>query len=230
MKRSLTVEQAAQKFRLHANTVRRFLRQGRLKGKKISGRSGGEWMILEKAEILPPGPKGPAALSYRELKCIYRFSLSLTRNVDEAHIREMIRRGFFSDSISLHELGIVESVAKDVLRRSKWQELDPLLLERAKSIVERGAKVPFQARHAEWYPEYRTYEQRLADSTAEERRQKRIAARVAPGAEEAPKVKNEAISARVTAYHAARRQAKAERIARARAAAHPSPQAQPVLP
>jgi hypothetical protein len=69
----------------------------------LPGRSGGEWMIPEKAEILPPGPKGAAALSYRELKSIYSFSLSLTRNVDEAHIREMILRGFFSKGIAIHE-------------------------------------------------------------------------------------------------------------------------------
>jgi hypothetical protein len=48
---------------------------------------------LAKAEILPLAPKGPEALSYRELKRIHAFSFSLTKGVDHAQIIEMIRRG-----------------------------------------------------------------------------------------------------------------------------------------
>ncbi|HEY7337780.1 MAG TPA: hypothetical protein VH639_23000 [Bryobacteraceae bacterium] len=95
--------------------------------------------------------KRPTALSNRELKRIYVSSLRLTVDVDSAQIREMIKRGFFSNGIWLDELDLLEAVAKEVVNRRDEMgrttlETDPLLWARAKDILDLGAKVPLKDR------------------------------------------------------------------------------------
>src|ERR1700722_7976361 len=101
---NLTVQQAAakfgkhvKKFGKHVNTIRRALRTGALAGRKVSGRSGGEWRVSGKAELKRPEPpkRGAAAMSVRELREAYAFSRFLTVGVSRDMIREMIRHDFF---------------------------------------------------------------------------------------------------------------------------------------
>ena len=60
--------------------------------------------------------KEPARMSNLELKRIHASSLHLTKNIDRAQIREMIRCGFFSNGIWLDELDVLESVANEIMK------------------------------------------------------------------------------------------------------------------
>jgi hypothetical protein len=98
-------------------------------------------------------PKEPIALSNWALKRIYAASLRLTANVDRSQIREMIRRGFFSNGIWLDELDLLESVAKEVVNSRDENgrttlERDPELWWKAKEIIDLAARVPLKDRHA----------------------------------------------------------------------------------
>ena len=96
--------------------------------------------------------KEPTKLSNRELKRIYASSLRLTANIDRAQIREMIRRGFFSNGLWLNELDVLESVAKEIMNDGDGKgrtmlEIDPELWMKAKEIVDIRARVPPKERH-----------------------------------------------------------------------------------
>src|SRR5215472_12322294 len=91
--------------------------------------------------------KDPAKLSNRELKRIYASSLRLTKNIDRAQIREMIRRDFFSKGIWLDELDVLESVSKEIMNDSDEKgrpmgKIAPELWRKAKEIVDIAARVP----------------------------------------------------------------------------------------
>ena len=93
--------------------------------------------------------KEPAKLSNRELKRIYASSLGLTKNVDRAQIRQMIRRGFFSKGIWLEELDVLESVAKEIMNDRDGEGrtmlvIDPKLWMSAKKIVDIRARIPLK--------------------------------------------------------------------------------------
>src|SRR5262249_41442754 len=91
--------------------------------------------------------KEPAKLSNRALKRIHASSLRLTRNIDRAQIREMIRRGFFSKGIWLDELDVLESVAKEIMNDRDAEgrtmlEIDQELWMKEKDSVDVAARVP----------------------------------------------------------------------------------------
>ena len=91
--------------------------------------------------------KEPAKLSNGELKRLHASSLRLTANIDWGQIREMIRRGFFSEGIWLDELDVLVSVSKEIVnqRDEKGQtmlEIDSELWMKAKEIVDVGARIP----------------------------------------------------------------------------------------
>lgn len=151
---TLTVAQAARKFNLHPNTIRRLLRQGRLAGKKIASTGSGQWLVSAKATLPLQPPNGPESMSGHELKKIYASSSRLTANVDRSQIREMIRRGFFVKGVWLDELETLESVAKEIVhdRDKKGRtilQIDPEFWGRAKEIVDLGAKIRFKERYSE---------------------------------------------------------------------------------
>jgi len=123
---TLTVNQAARKFELHPDTVRRLLRQGRIIGTKVAGRGGLKWLVSANAAVQPALPKGRATWLTRELKRIYKSSARLTTNVERSQIREMIRRGFFSNGIWLDEFDKVESVAKEIVNKRERSGRTPL--------------------------------------------------------------------------------------------------------
>jgi hypothetical protein len=144
----LTIHEVAAKFHKHPNTIRRFLREGRIKGKKLKGRSGGEWLVSIQTELKPPAPTGPAALTDPELRQIYHMSRGLTVGVDEALIREMIKRGFFQKSIPEDEFARIEAVAIGVMRdKTRWvhgkslEEREPELIWHAEPIVSLRSKL-----------------------------------------------------------------------------------------
>ena len=161
--------QLAAKFGKRPNTVRRPLREGRIKGIKVQGRSGGEWARAEFRENeASSAHRGQEAMSTRELRTIYRFSRWLTHGVDRRMIREMIRRDFFRNGIYMPELDVVESVAKEIVQRKDYRgrttrEDDPDLFAKAFQIVKIAANVPSKDRH----PESRTIIQQLLDGMKE---------------------------------------------------------------
>lgn len=125
---------------------------GRIAGKKVAGEKGEQRRTPSNAIFQSSAPKQPAALSTRELKRIYSSSSRLTANVDQAHICEMIRRGFFSNGIWLDELSVVESVAKQIIQHRDGRgrtilKADPELWMKAKEIVDLGARVPVTERN-----------------------------------------------------------------------------------
>jgi excisionase family DNA binding protein len=56
--RTLTVEEVAERLRMHPDTVRRWLRTGRMKGALMGGRSGGYRIQLSEVErVETEGPR-----------------------------------------------------------------------------------------------------------------------------------------------------------------------------
>ena len=139
---TLSVQEAARKFQLNPATVRRLLRQGRIAGMKNAR---GAWRVPAEA-TRPPILKASVPWSIRELRRIYSSSARLTANVESAHIREMIRRGFFGKGVWRDELDKLVPVAREIVNEqdASGQTLlatDPLFWGRAKQILDIAARI-----------------------------------------------------------------------------------------
>ena len=125
-----------------------------------------------------PASTPPEALSDRALKKIYASSQRLTRNVNRAQIREMIRRGFFVKGVWLDELDTLESVAKEIVNEGDKKgrtllEIEPEFWDRAKQIVDLGARIPLKERR----PELQTTTKQMTVADKARRSQRKKTAR-----------------------------------------------------
>lgn len=108
----------------------------------------------------------PQSYTFRELK---RLKHTWPRTPDRTAWREMIREGLFEDGITLVDMDLVESVAKETLQQSKSQSyvrawnITPDLVEACEDIVAITSTVPVTVRH----PERRSLIQRLMDKCAQ---------------------------------------------------------------
>lgn len=82
-KEYLTLDEAAEKYAVSKDSIRRWLREGRLKGEKTDGPRGPQWSIPNNQRLAPPQTQGVHTIETGLRQSVHTVDAQAVNNLDE---------------------------------------------------------------------------------------------------------------------------------------------------